>query len=294
MFSTLRTRFGIPGVISVIALVFAMLGGAYAASNSGGGKNATASAKAKKGPRGPRGPQGPAGPAGPQGPAGPAGKDGANGLNGLDGEAGKNGTNGTNGKNGSSVENTVEPDGANCTEGGSKFVVGTGTPTYACNGEDGEDGEDGETGFTATLPSGETETGAWAVGGVPAVTCTVEGAGECTGTAKTAFGASIYSPISFTIPLAANLPDANLHRVKEGEGSAPAACDGTPENPTADPGNLCVYTEAEVFQGEFASIFVGPAAANGLESTTKFGAVIGLSAAETGTFAYGTWAVTAP
>ena len=33
MFSTLRTRFGIPGVISVIALVFAMLGGAYAANN---------------------------------------------------------------------------------------------------------------------------------------------------------------------------------------------------------------------------------------------------------------------
>ena len=32
MFSTLRTRFGIPGVISVIALVFAMFGGAYAAS----------------------------------------------------------------------------------------------------------------------------------------------------------------------------------------------------------------------------------------------------------------------
>ena len=48
MFSTLRNRFGIPGVISVIALVFAMFGGAYAASNSSGGGKATASAKAKK------------------------------------------------------------------------------------------------------------------------------------------------------------------------------------------------------------------------------------------------------
>jgi hypothetical protein len=51
MFSTLRTRFGIPGVISVMALVFAMLGGAYAANSPSGGGKATASAKAKKGPR---------------------------------------------------------------------------------------------------------------------------------------------------------------------------------------------------------------------------------------------------
>ncbi|HKB50891.1 MAG TPA: hypothetical protein VKC63_05620, partial [Solirubrobacterales bacterium] len=67
MLSPLRNRFGIPGVISVIALVFAMLGGAYAASDNGSGK-ATASAKAKAGPRGPRGKTGPAGPAGPAGP----------------------------------------------------------------------------------------------------------------------------------------------------------------------------------------------------------------------------------
>ena len=70
MFSTLRNRFGIPGVISVIALVFAMFGGAYAASNSSGGGKATASAKAKQGPRGKTGKTGPAGPAGPAGPVG--------------------------------------------------------------------------------------------------------------------------------------------------------------------------------------------------------------------------------
>jgi hypothetical protein len=61
MLSPLRNRFGIPGVISVIALVFAMLGGAYAASNSNDDGKATASAK--KGPRGPRGKPGPPGPA---------------------------------------------------------------------------------------------------------------------------------------------------------------------------------------------------------------------------------------
>jgi hypothetical protein len=38
MLSPLRNRFGIPGVISVIAFVFAMLGGAYAANNISAGE----------------------------------------------------------------------------------------------------------------------------------------------------------------------------------------------------------------------------------------------------------------
>ena len=74
MFSTLSKRFGVPGVIAVAALVFAMIGGAYAANGSGGGKAVTS--KARRGPRGPRGPQGPVG---PQGPAGPAGSQGVAG-----------------------------------------------------------------------------------------------------------------------------------------------------------------------------------------------------------------------
>src|SRR5262245_60915 len=106
MLSPLRNRFGIPGVISVVALVFAMLGGAYAASNNDNGK-ATASAKAKRGPKGPKGATGPTGPAGPQGPAGANGKDGSNGANGQEG------TNGTNGK---SV--AVSGTAAGCAEGG--------------------------------------------------------------------------------------------------------------------------------------------------------------------------------
>ena len=97
MFSTLRTRFGIPGVISVIALVFAMFGGAYAASNSSGGGKATASAKAKKGPRGPKGATGPAGPAGPAGAVGPAGPAGAQGPAGPTGPQGQPGEDGETG-----------------------------------------------------------------------------------------------------------------------------------------------------------------------------------------------------
>jgi hypothetical protein len=128
MFSTLRTRFGIPGVISVIALVFAMFGGAYAASNSSNNGKATASAKAKKGPRGPKGATGPAGPAGAQGPAGPAGAKGDAGANGSNGAAGPTGPTGAAGAKGAT-------------------------------GAAGATGATGLSGFTETLPAGKTETG---------------------------------------------------------------------------------------------------------------------------------------
>jgi hypothetical protein len=101
MLSFLRNRFGIPGVISVIALVFAMLGGAYAATSSGGsGSKASASATGKRGKRGPRGPKGatgpqglvgPAGATGPQGPGGAKGDTGATGVQGIPGEDGETG-----------------------------------------------------------------------------------------------------------------------------------------------------------------------------------------------------------
>jgi len=90
MLSTLRNRFGIPGVISVIALVFAMIGGAYAANHKGGA-SASAKAKTKVGPRGPRGKPGPAG---PQGQPGPKGETGATGPEGKAGPPGKDGATG--------------------------------------------------------------------------------------------------------------------------------------------------------------------------------------------------------
>jgi hypothetical protein len=129
MFSTLRNRFGIPGVISVIALVFAMFGGAYAASNSSGGGKATASAKAKKGPKGPKGATGPAGPAGAQGPAGPAGAKGDAGANGAAGPQGPAGPSGATGATG---------------QRGLEGPAGPACPTGPC-----------------FLPSEATETGVW-------------------------------------------------------------------------------------------------------------------------------------
>jgi hypothetical protein len=211
MFSTLRTRFGIPGVISVMALVFAMFGGAYAASNSSGGGKATASAKAKKGPRGPKGATGPAGPAGPQGPAGANGKDGSNGAN---------GSNGTTGTPGQSVTSTVEPPGAHCEEGGFKLASASGTQ-YVCNGLVGENGQ---TGFTETLPSGKTETGTWFLD------VTHEGQN---GTA-----------ISFPIPLEEPIAEENVVTLKESEATKPG-CPGSTSTPEAEPGYFCLYTKGE-------------------------------------------------
>jgi hypothetical protein len=118
-----RSRVHPATVISVLALVFAMSGGAYAAgkylitstkqispkvlkalkgANGASGANGLAGAPGTAGATGPGGPQGAAGPGGPQGPAGP-------------------------------------------------------------QGPKGENGKDGLTGFTATLPAGSTETGSWFV-----------------------------------------------------------------------------------------------------------------------------------
>jgi hypothetical protein len=256
MFSPLRNRFGIPGVISVIALVFAMLGGAYAASDTSSG-NSKASASAKKAKKGPRGPRGPKGPAGPAGPAGP---QGASGANGKDGAPGSNGTNGV------SVTGSAEPKGLNCKEGGTKFVAANGT-TYACNGEKGKEGSPWTAG--GTLPEGKTETGVWGV---------------------TSTGASLeVAPLSFTIPLAENLQSANVHFNPVGyDGADGADCPGEIEEPTAKTGHLCVYTRSitEMTYAEGFSSF--PQVATG-----GAGVILAFLSSGLGS-AYGTWAVTAP
>jgi hypothetical protein len=217
MLSPLRNRFGIPGVISVIALVFAMMGGAYAASNSSEGGKATASAKAKRGPRGPKGPKGDTGPAGPTGPTGPAGAKGDKGDPGADGSPGADGN---------SVSGTPIAAGGVCGAGvtGVSYTL-NGATTNVCNGKNGTNGQ---TGFTETLPSEKTETGTW-------------GGGSNTG-----FQQNI--PISFPIPVD---PPPTLVYV-DPEEELPEGCPGIAENgqPLADPGNLCVYAGFNL-QGTF-------------------------------------------
>lgn len=95
MFSTIRRRLRLSpaGIVAVTALVFAMIGGAYAASGKLTGKQkkeVKAIAKSFQG-KGPTGAQGPAGPAGANG------KDGANGSNGATGPTGPIGPTGPTG-----------------------------------------------------------------------------------------------------------------------------------------------------------------------------------------------------
>jgi hypothetical protein len=265
MFSTLRTRFGIPGVITVIALVFAMFGGAYAASNSSDAGKATASAKAKKGPKGPKGAKGDTGPAGPAGPTGPAGPAGANGKDGSAGAAGANGV---------SVSSSVAPkEVAHCKEGGSKFDAATGT-TYACNGEKGTVGPRGLPGPSCNeegeclLPPGATETGTWSFSSAPVVVGSTS--------------------ISFPLRLSAE-PTKHFVTAQEVSGhTAPAECPGSSENPEAAPGNVCLYA-ANVSNLEFFGF-------NGGSIDLTSGVVVSFLTlgGEEEMLANGAWAVTAP
>lgn len=236
MFSILRSRFGAPGVISVVALVFAMTGGAFAAKYI-----ITSTKQIKpsvlKALKGKAGLQGPVGPVGPQGPAGAQGPPGANGA---PGETGPKGTTGATGSTGAT----------------------------------GATGPAGPLG--PTLPSGVTETGAWGN--------TFDANGEVT------------SPISFTIPLAAEILAANVHTIAAG-GTVPAECDNgvapapSPANPEADGGHLCVFVGFDPVATGAPSVFkaqtLGPGA-------SKTGAIVSRGGGTATAPYWGTWAVTAP
>lgn len=272
MFQTLRTKFGIPGVISVIALVFAMAGGAFAANNlasSGGGGKATASAKGKQGPRGKTGKTGPAGPTGPAGAPGAKGDTGAAGSNGTPGAAGAAGT---------SVTSTAVPTGvATCNgRGGSEFKTGAVTTT-ACNGKEGVAGADGSP-WTAggTLPSGSTEKGTFTIGPL--------------GTLP--FGRVA---LSFTVPLATSV-DVFVQPLPVGASqeeieAAEKACPGSRENPVATKGFLCVY---ELNNGGLELTEVQNPETSGLGKAGKVGVLLKYEPLTSGGNSRGDWAVTAP
>ncbi len=203
MLERLRNRLGTAGlIVSVMALVLAVAGGAYAASGALTGKQKKEVKNIAKQY------------AGKPGPAGPAG---ANGVAGPKGDAGAAGS---NGKDGVSVTSTAATP-AECPDGGSKFTSASGT-SKACNGEDGESG------FTATLPPGETLTGIWGVNNAGQQP-TDEGAPHPQG--------FISVPVSFSIPLE-EAPEVAYVDVW----APTADCPGVEEGiPTAKPGKLCFY-----------------------------------------------------
>ena len=263
MFSTLRTRFGIPGVISVIALVFAMFGGAYAASNSSGGGKATASAKGKPGPRGKTGKTGPQGPAGPAGPAGAKGDAGA---------PGSNGTNGAPGADGKSVTGEPIASGGACGAGvtGVKYTLNA-TSTNVCNGKNGKDGE---TGFTEFLPEEATETGSFYVRGEVKE-------GQTT-------------PIGWSIPLKAADAAAITSHVADADGDA--TCTGTSTQPTAPPGEICFYVaEGQgILKSGFSVIEMAPVEQATFAVSSPGALIYVEESVATSSYAEGSFAITAP
>lgn len=267
-------------LIALVALVFAMTGGAYAVTGGGGGKagsraSAQIAKKAKsKALRGPRGPEGPAGKEGKQGPAGPAGPQGAVGAN------GKDGTNGTDGTGATTKAFTgVKTLGSEkCPNGGLEVTSVSGT-ALVCNGTNGQ------TGFTKTLEKGDTETGSW----------------EAQIPAKVAEQHSVMAPISFPIPLETAVPATDVVYVGPGNTTHETECPGTVGEPAAEAGHLCVYASTE--EGLKPYTLEGSIHDPALNGEDSFGGEAGAgstgallillpSGSESG-YAYGTWAVTA-
>lgn len=200
-----------------------------------------------------------------------AGKPGAPGAPGAKGDTGANGTAGGNGTNGKSVVLVNQSPGG-CNEGGFTYEVeGSGRQNEVCNGEEGPPGQ---TGFTATLPSNKTETGTWAA------TFNHEGS----------------APISFPIPLAAELDPAHV-KVIPASGAVPTECEnpahaGTASaaNPEATPGYLCVYTTFFENSGAVSLVFKSSEVQEGAGVTGAI-LILNSAAADTG---WGSFAVTAP
>jgi hypothetical protein len=272
MLSRLREHFGTGAlIVSAIALIFALIGGAYAATNSGGGGKATASAK--RGPRGPKGPPGPAGPAGAQGPQGPAGANGKDGTNGSNGAAGLQGPTGPTGKN-----------GTNGTPGAPGAVGPTG-PTGTFGGE--------------TLPIGMTETGVWGFSSFAD-----EGPEEEEDSLEEDL---VIVPISFQIPIPTGGDDYKI-RVQTVDPEFDTTCGGgsggvggSPDEPKAPPMTMCVFLrpggEGTGGGGLKNAEFFEALPAGGLPPTfnahpTPYGAFLLLQMTGDG-WGGGTWAVTA-
>lgn len=178
--------------------------------------------------------------------------------------------------------------GSHCKEGGSEFKVGTGTATYACNGEAAE----GEA-FPATLPAGHTETGTYNIEQFPN--------GNAGSQAAISFPIPLESPLGEDNPTCSFITKAcptayvtKEEQEKQNGAEPPAACKGTVAAPTAEAGHLCFY-EADLSPAGIRMTIGNPAGwdpENGefTEGAATSGALL---YSEERVQGHGTWAVTA-
>jgi hypothetical protein len=291
MLSVLKNRFGIPGVLAVIALVFAMLGGAYAATGGSGGGKATASEK--KGTKGRRGPRGPQGPAGPQGVTGASGKEGPQGPQGPPGPPGSPGSDGSEGSpwtDGGTLPSKATETGVYGVTTGNQYVSMPFTiPLAAPLNEEHAKVVDGAQG-TGDLTSGSTElTNVIATKTKFREGSLISGTGIPAGTTITEVSSSAFTegePGTLTLSAAATASGTEV----ELKDLTPPECENTehsgaadPTNPEADPGFLCVFASSG--NPPFGALDPG---------TGEIGADVAGGLLFAQGFAQGTWAVTAP
>ena len=254
-------------VVAVLALVFAMTGGAYAAkrylisSTSQISPKVLKELEAMAGKGSAPGPQGAAGADGARGPQGPSGAPGPQGAPGAPGAPGALGASVTS-------RSFTEQKGP-CKEGGSEFKAAS-KVTYACNGSPWASG--------GTLPSGATETGVFDYANLPEP------------------GAlSVSMPISFPIPLSEALGASEVHFIAPGEKGEGNGCPTTSEaaNPEAEPGNMCLFDTSTADVISPSGLMANPAKKTLGTATT--GAVLHVLLAEANkpVVFEGTWAVTA-
>ena len=263
MISLVRNRLGIPGLIAIIAMVFAMGGAAYAAKKYVITSTSQIKPSVLKKLKGKRGPQGPAG---------------TNGTNGKDGANGINGAPGAPGADGASVA-LLNESPANCTEGGFTYEVeGSGEENEVCNGSPWTGG--------GVLPAGKTETGTYGVIGHFVKNYSENGSGELESTTS---ASPMTAPISFTLPV-----DPAPTVVYVADGGSDPNCPGIQGGvATAESGFLCVY-EAKETNPNQPTPFFSPGMTFGEALGADPMGTVGFTECNAATCTWvGAWAVTA-
>jgi collagen type VII alpha len=157
-------------------------------------------------------------------------------------------------------------------------------------GNTGSPGAPGQTGFTATLPSGSTETGAWSI-----FASKIE---------NFKFPKTVGS-ISFPIPLAAKGGPQSAFAFTKADTATgtfgSSGCSGSVENPTAPRGVLCIYTSEEERVGVAGAVVptdpnepTGGFARFGRSGALLNGIAFAAAVPDAHAGFSGTWAVTAP